>query len=136
MSDDGKLAALDARLRGLIGRLDARPGFEERVMARVAALAAHAGADPADLRAQFERRRELARRRLARDAWTHGFTIAGIGIAAAALVWRFAPEIRRWALATDADAVIDPLRLGGYCAVVLLLVLWPILRRLPGLRNL
>lgn len=125
---------LDARLRGLFGRLDASAGFEARLMARVAALPAQAG-DRDDLRAQFERRRQQTRRRLAREAWTNGLTLAGIGAAAGALVWRFAPEIQQWAATRDPSSALDPLQLGGLSAVVLIAILWPLLRKLPLLRN-
>ena len=125
---------LDARLRSLLGTLDTRAGFESRVMARVTALATRA--DHSDeLRAQVEHRREVLRRRLAREAWTNGVTIAGIGVAAVALVWRFAPEIRHWGLTGDPSAALDPLQIGGYSAVVLLAILWPLLRKLPFFRN-
>ena len=126
---------LEARLRGVLGTLDTRAGFESRVTARVAALAVRTD-NREDLRAQFERRRELLRRRLAREAWTNGLTIAGIGAAAAALVWRFAPEIRHWALTDDPSVALDPLQIGGFSAVVLLGILWPLLRKLPLLRDL
>ena len=77
--DDPKFAALDARLRRMMAGLDAGAGFEARVMQRVAARAARAGAVSADLRAQFERRREIVRRRLRREAWSNAITIAGGG---------------------------------------------------------
>lgn len=124
---------LDARLRGLFGRLDAGAGFEARVMARVVARPAQAG-EREDLRAQFERRLEQTRRRLAREAWTNGLTLAGIGVAAGALVWRYAPEISQW-LTRDHTDLLDPLQIGGFSSVVLLAILWPLLRKLPLLRN-
>ncbi len=131
-SDDEQL---DARLRGLFGMLDARAGFESRVMERVAALATQAD-NREDLRAQFERRRDWLRRRLAREAWTNGLMIAGIGAAAGALVWRFAPEIRHWWLIGDPAAALDPLQIGGFSYLVLFGILWPLLRKLPLLRDL
>ena len=50
-SDDPKFAALDARMRRMMAGLDAQAGFETRVMQRVAAKAARAGAVRPDLRA-------------------------------------------------------------------------------------
>jgi hypothetical protein len=137
MSDeDQRLAALDARLRGLFGTLDARAGFEGRVMARVTSLATVTDAAREDLRAQFERRREIARRRIAREDWTNGITIAGIGFAAIALVWRLAPGIRQWAHESGLAADLDPMRLAVYSSgVFLLLLMWPLLRKMTGLRN-
>jgi hypothetical protein len=128
---------LDARLRGLFGTLDARAGFEERLMARVASLSKDTGAARADLRAQFERRRELLRRRIVREDWTNGITITGIGAAGIALVWRFAPQIREWAAESGLATGLDPMQLAGYSSgVFLLLLLWPLLRRLAGFRSL
>ncbi len=92
--EDAKLAAFDVRLRSLFGSLDAREGFEARVQARIASLAAFDPATRADLRGRFESRRERERRRFAREAWMNGITIAGLGLTAVALVWRFAPLIR------------------------------------------
>lgn len=131
-----RLAALDARLRGLFGTLDAREGFEDRVMSRVASLATDSGAAREGLRAQFERRREIVRRRIAREDWTNGITIAGIGVAAIALVWRLAPSIRRWVLDSGLAADLGPMQLAFYSSgVFLLLLMWPLLRKMPGLRN-
>jgi len=130
----GDEAHLEARLRRLAGTLDAQPGFESRVHARVAELAARPDVRQ-DLRAQYERRRQFERRRLAREAWFNGLTIASIGIAAGALVWRLAPDIRHLALTSDPSVALDPLQLGGFSSVVLLGILWPLLRKLPFLRN-
>jgi hypothetical protein len=100
---------LEGRLRGLFGSLDARAGFEERVMARVASLAAQQGAARTDLRSQFERRRELTRRRLRREAWSNGITIAGIGVAVGALAWHYADLIGRWLIEPVASGQVDPM---------------------------
>ncbi|HLG52888.1 MAG TPA: hypothetical protein VI339_03155 [Steroidobacteraceae bacterium] len=94
---------LEARLRGLLGGMDASAGFEARVMQRVSMLAV---APREDLRVQFERRRELRRRRLRREVWMNGMTTLGLGACAAALLWRFAPEIQR--LAANSASLIDP----------------------------
>jgi hypothetical protein len=129
MSDEGAgMAALDVRLRRAMSGLDPRAGFEERVQARIAAAAPVR----ADLRAQFEARREAVRRRLRREAWTNGISIAGIGIAAAALVWRFAPEIER--LAGSFALTADPVTISAVTLAAVALAVWPVLRRLPGFR--
>ena len=74
MSDaDAGLTAVDVRLRRLFRALDARPGFEERVMTRVASLATDSGAAREDQRAEFERRREIRRRR-PKDPDVDGYT--------------------------------------------------------------
>ncbi|HEY7752939.1 MAG TPA: hypothetical protein VH856_03900 [Steroidobacteraceae bacterium] len=127
-SEDAGMAALDARLRRAMHGLDARAGFEARVRARIAAAAPVS----ADLRAQFEERREAVRRRLRREAWANGISIAGIGIAAAALVWRFAPEIGRAAAGVPIPA--DPVVIAAVTLAALAFGLWPVLRTLPGFR--
>jgi len=104
--DEGRL---EARLRRLFGSLDARAGFEERVMTRVASLAALRRTVRTDLRAQFERRRELTRRRLRREAWSNGLGIAGIGVAAGALAWHYADVIGRWLIEPAASGQVDPM---------------------------
>jgi len=122
---DGRL---DARMRALLAGVDTGRDFDARVMQRIAAL----GSLPAvDLRAQFERRRDVARRRLVREAWSNAVTITGIGAAAGVLVWRHAPAIMQWARSGGATE-IDPWLLTAIVAVALAGGLWPLLRRLPA----
>jgi hypothetical protein len=122
---DGRL---EGRLRGLFGSLDARAGFEERVMARVASLAAQRGMVSTDPRAQFERRRELTRRRLRREAWSNGIIIAGIGVAAGALAWHYADLIGRWLIEPVASGQVDPMLTASVSlaavAAAVALVIW------------
>ncbi len=126
--EDTNQAALDARLRSFLGGLDAAPGFEERVMQRVAALAA---ATPREgLRAQFERRRELTHRRLRREAWMNGITILGLGACASALLWRYASEVHK--LATESMALIDPVLLIGGTLAAVGAALWFLIRQSRG----
>jgi len=124
---------LDARLRSLFGTLDAQPGFEARVAARIAALDAQA-APQVDLQ-KVEARREFERRRLAREAWSRGLSIAGFGLAAGALVWQHAADITRWAHSGALDFALEPAQLNMLSTAVLLAVLWPWIRRLPVLRD-
>lgn len=126
--EDARMAGMETRLRRLMSGLDARAGFEARVQGRVAALAT----SQLDLKAQFEARRLAARRRMRRDAWANGVTIAGVGGAAAVLVWRFAPEIARFA--GDVTNSVDPVVIGAATLAAVALCIWPVLRRLPGLR--
>ncbi len=125
--NDPRMSTLDARLRRLMSGLDARAGFETRVRARIAAAVPRP-----DLREQFERRRALLRRRLRREAWSNGVSIAGVGVGAATLVWRFAAEIERFAGGLTSAA--DPLAIGGATLAAVALGLWPYLRGLPGPR--
>lgn len=121
---------LDRRLRRAMSGLDAAPGFEARVQARVRELAA---TPQADLRAQFERRREAMRRRLRRDAWANGITITGVGVAAIALLWRFAPDVER--LAAGISVPLDPMTVAVVTLVALGAALWPLLSKTAGLRR-
>ncbi len=65
-------------MRRLLAGADTSPGFEARVLARVAALEASPAAESRSL---AERRRELEHRRLRRDSWMNAVTAAGIGAA-------------------------------------------------------
>jgi hypothetical protein len=126
-ADDPRQAALDARLRALLGGIDAAAGFEERVMQRVAKLAA---APHADLRAQFERGRELARRRLRREAWLNVIMMVGLGACAGALLWRFAPQIQR--LMAGAAATVDVRLLAVGTLAALGVAVWLLMNRMQS----
>lgn len=68
-------------------------------------------------------------RRLRREAWANGISLAGLGLAAAATAWRFAPEIERFAA-----GAADPALVGAATLAVVAAGLLPLLRRIPGLR--
>lgn len=127
MNEDARMAALDARLRRAMSGLDAGAGFRERLQARIAASAPRA-----DTACELERRRAAQRRRLRREAWANGISVAGLGLAAVAAVWRFAPEMERF-FATTTDAA-NSLPIGAITLAVLAAGLWPLLRRLPAIR--
>ena len=126
-TEESRRADLETRLRGLLGGLDAKAGFEARLMQRVATLAV---TPHADLRAQFERRRERLRRRLRREAWMNGITILGLGACAVALLWRFAPDIQQIA-ANPARPLDLNLLVFGTLATVAAGV-WLLIRRARG----
>jgi hypothetical protein len=117
---------LDIRMRRLLAGADTFPGFEARVLARVAALEA---VPDAESRSLAERRRELEHRRLRRDSWMNAVTAAGIGAAGIAVVWRNGPDVARWVEMGVAQAT-DPALLMGFALAVLGLGLWPALRSL------
>lgn len=123
--NDPRLAALDERLRRLFASVDTRAGFEVRLAARIAA-----GARPiADLREQFERRHALVARRLRRAAWSNAISVAGIGVAAFALYWRYEEAIAQWLAgmpAPEANWVV-----GGTFAFLAALVTPLLLRTRP-----
>lgn len=121
-------AELDARLSRLLGGLDAGTGFEARVMVRIVGLAAAAPRE--NLRAQFEYRRALLRRRLRREAWMNGITTVGLGICASALLWHYASEIQQFA--TNSVQPVDLNLLIGGTAAVVSAALWFVIRRVRG----
>jgi hypothetical protein len=114
----------DARMRRLFAGADTSPGFEARVHARVAALEAPPAAGR---RADAERRRELERRRLRREAWVNGAIVAGTGAAGVALVLRHGSEVSQWAQGIVALAS-DPSLSTGFALAVLAAGAWPLLR--------
>lgn len=123
--EDPRQTELDARLARLLGSLDAGAGFEARVMERIAGLAAAAPRE--NLRAQFERRRQLLRRRLRREAWMSSISILGLGACAGGLLWRYAPDIQQ--LATNTAQMVDSHVLSGSTLAALGAALWFVIRR-------
>ena len=126
MSDEGmRPEPFDARMRRIIANADTAPGFEARVMERIASLRA---SPTARQRARVERGRELARLRLRREAWINVTTAAGIGAAAIALIWRRGPVVVEH-MQVALNAVADPGFLSGVALAVLAVGLWPLLQR-------
>ena len=126
MSDEGmRPEPFDARMRRIIANADTAPGFEARVMERIASLRA---SPTARQRARVERGRELARLRLRREAWINVTAAAGIGAAAIALIWRRAPVVVEY-MQVALDAAADPGFLSGVALAVLAVGLWPLLQR-------
>ena len=117
---------LDARMRRLFADADTLPGFEARVLARVAALEALPAAGRL---ADAERRRELDRRRLRREAWANGAIVAGIGAAGVAVVLRHGASVTNWVLEFAAAAADSGPSLSmGFALAVLAVGAWPLLR--------
>jgi hypothetical protein len=110
---------LDAQLRRIFAGADTAPGFETRVLARIAALPA---VPVADLRLRYERRQLEARERLRREAWFNAATAVGAGVAAIGLVWREGPAVARWMDAFLASS--NQGTLAGMALLVLGLGLW------------
>ena len=117
---------LDTRMRRLFEGVDTAPGFEERVLARVASLESDAAVA---LRSLAERRRALEQRWLRRESWMNAVTAAGIGAAGIAVVWHNGPSVVRW-VEESSSLVSDPSLLMGFALAVLALGLWPALRSL------
>jgi hypothetical protein len=126
--DPETMRALDDRLRKLCGGLDARPGFDDRLQARIAELSAvrsaqSTAADRSRIEAQHERALAVARSAARVDAIAVG--IAGLGGALA--LWRFAPQLSAWYAASV--GTLDPMFLGFGSLAVTTVALWTLLRR-------
>jgi hypothetical protein len=119
---------LDARLRRLFTGIDTDAKFVTRVMARIAA---ETPVIDGDRRRQIERDWALARRRLRRESWANLTTVAGIGAAAGALLWRFAPQIMQWTEA-GGPKMLDPWLVTAVVAFAMVAGLWPLRARLTG----
>ena len=117
---------IDAGLRRVFTGIDTTPGFEGRVLARIAALPAM---EQAAERERLERQRMYAARRIAREAWMNAATAIGVGVGAIAVVWRHADAAARWT--AEALAVSSsPEVLMPAAMTVLAAGLWPVLRKL------
>jgi len=119
--DPEAMRALDARLRRLYGSLDTRPGFEQRLQARIAELARPTVADRSRLEREHERALAAARSAARIDSIAVG--IAGLGGALA--LWRFAPQLSAWYAASV--ETLDPLVIGFGSLAVTAVALWALL---------
>jgi hypothetical protein len=117
---------LDARLRRALAGVDTSPDFESRLAARIAALP---GVPEEILRVRIERRRQVLRGRLRREALLNALTAAGVGAALIALVWREGPAVARWVQGGVAVAS-DPGALTGLAFLAVGLGAWITLQRL------
>lgn len=118
---DGRL---DARLRRAFAGIDTSPGFEARIAARISGL----HAEPADaIRERIEHGQLRTAQRLRREAWVSAASVAGVGAAGLALVWRHGPAIARWTEAA-LTAASAPSALMGLALGALSLGLWSVLR--------
>jgi hypothetical protein len=123
--DPEAMRALDARLKRLYGSLDTRPGFEDRLQARIAELAAARPTAADRSRIELEHEHALAAARSAARIDAIAVGIGGLGGALA--LWRFAPQLSAW-YATSIET-LDPLLVGFGSLAVTLLGLWVLLDR-------
>lgn len=123
--DAEAMHALDARLRTLCGNLDTRPGFEDRLQARIAELAAArpTAADRSQLEREHERALAAARSAARIDAVAVG--IGGLGGALA--LWRFAPQVAAW-YATSVET-LGPTIIGFGSLAITAVAFWGLLKR-------
>ena len=120
--DEARRTGFDARMRLHFEEVDTAPGFEARVLARVASLSA---VPAAELRVRYEQRRSRALKNFTREAWLNAATAAGIGVAALALIWSDASAVAAWV--RDAAGAGNLTILG---CTVLAAGLWPFLQKL------
>ena len=126
--DPQVMRSLEARLAKMHAGLDTRPGFEDRLQQRIAALAAarHPPAT-AESRQRLEREYQRARAAVNHAARLDELALAIAGLGGVAAVWRLAPELGRWYAASvghvePAVLAIATLSLAGAA-------LWALLRQ-------
>ena len=118
---------LDDRLSELFVRLDTRPGFEQRVEARIASLsAARADSPQAGRKSLLQRQLERAREAARRDAWLDGLVLAAGGVGAMLATWIFAPRLA--SLAAGMTAQGDVAAAGFAWLAVVALAMWLLLK--------
>lgn len=122
--DAEAMQALDHRLRKIFSGLDAAPGFEQRLQARIATLAARPSEDEL---AQLERQHDLARAAADRAARVDGLAIAIGGVGSLVAVWRFAPGLTR--LYAASVETLGPAMIAVATLAVAGVALWAVLRQ-------
>lgn len=126
--EDDAMSVLDSRLRRAMSDLDAAEGFEQRLQARLAALAAvHAAPDVAAMRAKLEREHDRRRAAADRAALVDGAAIAIAGVGGALATWLFAPELAR--LYSAAEQAGGPIVIGFATLALTGAALWAVLRQ-------
>lgn len=122
--DTDAMQALDDRLRKMFARLDTTPGFEDRLQARIATLAA----PPArELREQLQREHDRARAVADRAARVDALAIGIAGIGGLLAVWRFAPALAN--LYAASMETPGPVAIGVATLAVAGAALWAVLRQ-------
>lgn len=122
--DTEAMQALDNRLRKIFAGLDAAPGFERRLQARIATLASQ---PPAEVLARLEQEHDRARAAADRAARVEGLAIAIGGIGSLVTVWRLAPSIAHL-YSTSLEAA-GPTLIGVATLAVAGAALWAVLRQ-------
>ena len=126
--DTEAMRSLDTRLRRLHAGLDARPGFEDRLTARVADLRAQRLQPlPAEVVRRIEREYEQARARVDRDAKIEGLLLAAAGLGGALAVWQIAPGLAR--LLATATQGTGPAAIAFGALPLAVALMWAVLRR-------
>ena len=118
------MRSLDSQLARLCAGLDTRPGFEDRLQARIAGLSAQ---HTAPTREWLECEHERARAAALRAARIDSLAVAIGGLGSVAAVWRFAPELMRGYEAVAGQ--VGPVAIGFGTLAVAMVALWGLLRR-------
>lgn len=122
------MRSLDTRLRKLHADLDAQPGFEARLAARIAMQRAKQTRPlPADAVRRIEREHERARAQADRDARAEGLLLAIAGLGGALAAWQLAPMLGR--LLATATQGTDPMTVAYGVLPVAAALVWTVLRR-------
>ena len=122
--DTEAMQALDNRLRKIFAGLDATPGFEQRLQARIATLATQPSAEAL---ARLEQEHDRARAAADRAARVDGLAIAIGGIGSLVAVWRLAPSIAHL-YSTSLEAA-SPTLISIATLAVVGVALWAVLRQ-------
>jgi hypothetical protein len=126
--DTEAMRSLDIRLRRLHAGLDARPGFEDRLAARVADLRAQRARPlPTEAVHRIEREYERARARFDRDAKVEGLLLAVAGLGGVLAVWQLVPELAHLLAAATHSTGPAAIAFGALPLAVALM--WAVLRR-------
>jgi hypothetical protein len=126
--DTEAMKLLDARLAKLHANVDARPGFEGRLEARIAPLRAQQAAPfSAEARERLELVHERERAEASRAARVEGLVVAIAGLGASVAAWQFAPELAR--LASAASTSLEPTMVTLGTLAVVVAALWALLRQ-------
>lgn len=122
--DTDAMQALDNRLRKMFVGLDAAPGFEDRLQARIATLAA---SPSLELRERLQREHDRARAVADRAARVEALAIGIAGVGGLLAVWRFAPEVAN--LYAASVEILGPAAIGVATLAAAGAALWAVLRQ-------
>lgn len=122
--DTDAMQALDNRLRKMFVGLDTAPGFEDRLQARIATLAA---SPSQELREQLQREHDRARAVADRAARVEALAIGIAGLGGLLAVWRFAPAMAN--LYATSVETLGPAAIGAATLAVAGAALWAVLRQ-------
>ena len=128
MEDPEAMCTLDARLKRLYGGLDTRPGFEDRLQARIVDLAAARVRHPAaEEKARIGREHEQALAAARSAARIDAIALGLGGLGGVLALWRFAPQLSAWYAASVEP--LGPTFIGFGSLALTAVALWSLLRR-------